>query len=195
MVPKVIKRIEGKRAPTRVEPLVVDGHVLPSWRAEAEAFNKFYASIGNCKDTQSEKDMKRERRELQKRPTANQRYWTTEFTMAELELAIRKGKTGKAPGRDSVTQEMIQNMSPSAKLKLLALYNRTWTEGSVPVAWRTATIVPILKGWKSQKEISSYRPISLTSTVSKTMEPMVNALLYHYLEESKELDESQAGFR
>ncbi|GFS14976.1 LINE-1 retrotransposable element ORF2 protein [Elysia marginata] len=115
--------------------------------------------------------------------------------MAELELAIRNKKTGKAPGRDDVTQEMIRYMSPGAKIPLLALFNRTWTEGSVPVAWITASIVPILKGGKSPKEIASCRPISMTSEVSKTMKRMVNARLYHYLEESKELDDSQAGFR
>ena len=65
----------------------------------------------------------------------------------------------------------------------------------MPKAWRTAIVVPIFKKGKSPKDISSYRPISLTSTICKTMERMLNARLYHLLEEGDLLDDNQAGFR
>ena len=58
-----------------------------------------------------------------------------------------------------------------------------------------AVVVPILKKGKKASDLASYRPISLTSTISKTMERMVNGRLYHYMEDSGLLDENQAGFR
>ena len=41
----------------------------------------------------------------------------------------------------------------------------------------------------------SYRPVSLTSSFSKMAERMINNRLYHWLEENKIIDNSQAGFR
>ncbi|GFN87883.1 reverse transcriptase-like protein [Plakobranchus ocellatus] len=55
--------------------------------------------------------------------------------------------------------------------------------------------VPILKKGKCVTAAESYRPSSLTSVISKTMGRMGNARLYHYLEQSACLDESQSGFR
>ncbi|PWU85059.1 putative Endonuclease-reverse transcriptase/Reverse transcriptase (RNA-dependent DNA polymerase) [Trypanosoma cruzi] len=47
------------------------------------------------------------------------------------------------------------------------------TTGTIPVEWRRATIVPLLKPGKSPELLESYRPISLTSIVSKVAEKMV----------------------
>ncbi|KAK3779719.1 hypothetical protein RRG08_013674 [Elysia crispata] len=121
------------------------------------------------------------------------RTFHTDFTIAELEGALRKSKKGKAPGRDGVTQEMLSHMGPKAKDALLRLYNRSWHSGTTPPAWRTAVVVPILKRGKKASDLASFRPISLT--ISKTMERMVNGRLYHYMEDSGLLDENQAGFR
>jgi hypothetical protein len=48
--------------------------------------------------------------------------------------------------------------------------------------WRKAIIIPLLKAKKPASELSSYRPISLMSTLAKTMEKMVGARLNWYLE-------------
>ena len=86
-------------------------------------------------------------------------------------------------------------MGPKAKNALLRLYNRSWHSGTTPPAWRTLVVVPILKKGKKASDLASYRSISLTSTISKTMERMVNGRLYHYMEDSGLLDENQTGFR
>ena len=86
-------------------------------------------------------------------------------------------------------------MGPKAKNALLRLYNRSWHSGTTPPTWRTAVIVPILKKGKKASDLASYRPISLLSSISKTMERMVNGRLYAYMEDNDLLDENQAGFR
>ncbi|KAK3787477.1 hypothetical protein RRG08_025740 [Elysia crispata] len=86
-------------------------------------------------------------------------------------------------------------MGPKAKHALLRLYNRSWQRGTTPPTWRTAVVIPILKKGKKASDLASYWPISLTSTISKSMERMVNGSLYQYMEDSGLLDENQAGFR
>ena len=134
------------------------------------------------------------RKEWERRPSVMNRTFHTDFTIVELEGALRKSKKGKAPGRDGVTQEMLSHMGPKAQNALLRLYNRSWHSGTTPPTWRTAVVVPILKKGKKASDLASYRPISLTSTISKTMERMVNGRLYHDMEDSGLLDENQADF-
>ena len=191
----LVRKLEGKRASHGVEPLEVNGKTLLSARAEAEAFTRHYTRVGGSNSQASKRMIEKVRKEWEKRPSVANRLFQTEFTKAELEGALRKSKHGKAPGRDGVTQEMLLHMGPRARTLMLRLFNRTWESGTTPTAWRTAVVVPILKKGKKASDPASYRPISLVSTISKTMERMVNGRLYYYMEDGNMLDENQAGFR
>ena len=52
--------------------------------------------------------------------------------------------------------------------------NKSWDEGKLPEQWKEATIIPLLKPNKDLNDPQSYRPISLTLAICKTMETMVN---------------------
>src|ERR1700733_5697531 len=99
------------------------------------------------------------------------------ITIRELELAISKLKMRKSPGVDGVSNEMIKNLGTAAKTKLLQIFNTCWTSGEVPQTWREAIMIPLLKPGKDSSSASSYRPISLTSCLYKTMERIINLRL------------------
>jgi ribonuclease HI/exonuclease III len=90
------------------------------------------------------------------------------FTIGEFVRALNV-KRKSAPGSDGITYEIIRNLSPSFHSRLLALYNRSWTLGRLPVRWKTAVITPIPK----PADPDNPRPISLLSVVDKVMERMV----------------------
>jgi len=56
-------------------------------------------------------------------------------------------------------------------------------------------MIPVLKKGKNKGKAASYRPISLTSCVCKTMERIVNQRLQWYLEVEDVITPEQAGFR
>ena len=120
---------------------------------------------------------------------------TLPLTLQELNTAIGKLKKKKSPGPDGITNEMITHLDSTARLKLLEIFNLSWEEGRVPQMWKEATMIPIHKKDKDKTKASSYRPISLTSCVVKTMERIVNHRLMYYLETEKIISEEQAGFR
>jgi len=117
------------------------------------------------------------------------------FSLSELRRAVRETKKHSAPGDDRISYSMIQHLSKRSTRILLDLYNRVWTEGQIPQDWRHAIITPILKPGKDPQDISSYRPISLTSAVGKVMEKLVTNRLTYYLEKNKMLTNVQTGFR
>ena len=65
--------------------------------------------------------------------------------------------------------------------------------GELPTTWKESTITPLLKPNKDPQEPTSYRPISLTSGICKTMETMVNNRLLKKLD--PKLGDTQSGFR
>ncbi|PWV16258.1 putative Endonuclease-reverse transcriptase/Reverse transcriptase (RNA-dependent DNA polymerase) [Trypanosoma cruzi] len=95
------------------------------------------------------------------------------FNRTELLAALRKTPYGKAPGPDKAYSEALRHISSKGLRFLLRCINHSWTTGTIPAEWRRATIVPLLKPGKSPELLESYRPISLTSIVSKVAEKMV----------------------
>ena len=117
------------------------------------------------------------------------------FNLDELRRAIRGAKQHSTPGDDRISYEMLQHLSKHSSKSLLNMYNRAWTNGTIPQAWRHSITVPILKAGKDQSNISSYRPISLTSTIGKVMERLVTNRLTYYVEKQDLLTNVQTGFR
>ena len=102
--------------------------------------------------------------------------------MAELDIAISKLKNTKSPGQDKIHPEFIKNLGAKTKLILLNIFDKVWTgQSNVATVWRKAILVPIKKPKNSENEVSSYRPISLTSVIAKTIERMLAGGLQYYL--------------
>ena len=68
-------------------------------------------------------------------------------------------------------------------------------EGTVPREWRRARIVPIPKTGKDKQRVASYRPIALTSHLSKLVERLILARLTHITERARMVPAEQVGFR
>ena len=90
---------------------------------------------------------------------------------------------------------MLTHLGNKATCKLREIFNRSWATDTLQQTWREATMIPILKKGKYPKQAASYRPISLTSCVGKTMERVVNQRLKWYLETNDLFAPEQAGFR
>ena len=72
--------------------------------------------------------------------------------------------------------------------------NSSLKEGKVPREWKRANIIPIYKGGKKTEPLN-YRPVSLTSVVSKICEVIIKQQWVKYLEEDKIVTNNQYGFR
>lgn len=116
------------------------------------------------------------------------------LTRHELEMVLRSTKPS-APGPDGIHYRMLTHLHPSTLLLILYLFNRVWQEGRFPLAWKVATVIPLLKPGKDASSASSYRPIALTSCLSKTFERIINKRLMYFLEKQNILDKNQCGFR
>jgi Reverse transcriptase (RNA-dependent DNA polymerase) len=113
----------------------------------------------------------------------------------ELDSALRKGKRNAAPRADKITYEILKNLPRKAKNTLLKFYNQAWSTGVLPHQWKTSIVIPFLKIGKDPSDVSSYRPIALTSCVGKVMERIITARLMWFLEKNDIISPTQSGFR
>ena len=156
---KMVKRMQGVRADATCAPLKVGGVDLETMQEKAEAFAEQYAAVSSSSNF-SPAFQKRKREfegNLQQQPIVpadrpEAAVLDDDFSMTELRNAIKSGKANKSPGMDRVVREFLRNSPDSMLRVLLDFYNRIWSTGQVPAAWKHAIVLPILK--KRQRQNS-----------------------------------------
>ncbi|GFS68012.1 probable RNA-directed DNA polymerase from transposon X-element [Trichonephila clavipes] len=120
--------------------------------------------------------------------------YNCDFDMWELKRALSSAHN-TSPGTVGISYELLRHLNEDSLVSLLYLFNRIWREQVYPTQWQEAIVIPILKPGKGPKNPLSYRPISLTSCLCKTLERMVNTRLIYQLEKNRCIPLFQSGFR
>ena len=116
------------------------------------------------------------------------------ITPAEIDNVFRSIKTNKAVGSDMVSNEMLTSSANVILPYLTRLFQYLFLNGVFPECWSISTIVPIYK--KGNNSLcSNYRPISLTSLVSKLYTGILNNRIKQYLDYNDILCNEQGGYR
>jgi hypothetical protein len=108
---------------------------------------------------------------------------------------IRNLKNPKAPGLDEVNNILIKNLPEKGFEYLKFIINSCLKLNHFPKVWKHAKVIPIPKPGKPANELSSYRPISLLSSISKILERVLLNRINEHLEDNNIIPSQQCGFR
>ena len=78
--------------------------------------------------------------------------------------------------------------------RLSVVFRRLLRLGSFPACWRQANVSPIPKGPPSSS-VANYRPISITSVLSKVFERLVSVRLGRFMERSGVFPTTEFAYR
>ena len=117
------------------------------------------------------------------------------FSFAEFLAAASNLTSSTATGPDKVAYPMLKHLPRSGMDFLLYIFNLFWSSHSFPSIWKTSSIIPIHKMGKPLDSPASFRPISLTSCVSKLFERIILSRLVFFLESNFILSSHRADFR
>ena len=93
-------------------------------------------------------------------------------------------KRGKAQGLNNIHNEVLRLGTTTSLFHHLArLFTFSIQIGYIPTAWKLASLFMLLKPDKLPSFTSSYRPISLVSSIMKLFEPVIEQRLRSYLED------------
>ncbi|GFV69713.1 RNA-directed DNA polymerase from mobile element jockey [Trichonephila clavipes] len=104
---------------------------------------------------------------------------------------IDKVKTNKAAGID----RMLKHLLLVPIFELTNIIHNIIKIGYFPIAWKTATVIPILKPGKDPTQAEGFRPIALLSILGKVAEKIILKRLYHHVDTNNILIPEQHGFR
>lgn len=119
--------------------------------------------------------------------------YITPVTLNEVINKIKSLAMKKAHGPDEITPKMMSNLPKKGFLLLTYIYNSILRLGYFPNEWKIAKVIMIPKPGKPTEELSSYRPISLLSVVSKVFERLLLVRLKPLLADM--IPDHQFGFR
>lgn len=180
------KSISSNFCESRFPPLINnDGSISSNPFSKADTFAKTFSSNSTLDDTGHS-------------PLS---FPNLPYIMPDIKISSRlvrqtlqKLDIKKATGPDGVPPIVLRRCAPELAPVLSKLFRLSYTLGSYPSSWKHAHIFPVpKKGDKSNP--SNYRPIAITSILSKTMETIINKQLLSFLESSKLLSDHQYGFR
>lgn len=114
------------------------------------------------------------------------------FKHAEVGHAVSKLKCGKAAGNDGLSAESIRYAGVKINILLSLLFNAIVCHGYIPLKLMDTLIVPIIKDKKGDiTSKNNYRPIALTTIVSKLLE----TILIHRYRDLLTTTDNQFGFK
>ena len=116
------------------------------------------------------------------------------FSTRKVRKALPQLSTSKSSGPDGIPAIVLKSCAPELAPVPNKLLQLSYNLGIFPSSWNLAHIFPIpKKGDKSDP--STYRPIAITSLISKTMETIVTKQLLAFLETNNLLSDHQYRFR
>ncbi|KAF6217374.1 hypothetical protein GE061_001728 [Apolygus lucorum] len=119
----------------------------------------------------------------------------TPFTLQELEAAINRKRKDTAPGPDSITYSMINNMPMNAKKWLLDVYNSCLNRNVICTQWKEVHIIYLKKPGVKEVTAKTIRPLALIPVMVKIMNSMIKTRLEVFVEPNKIISNKQYGFR
>ena len=107
-------------------------------------------------------------------------------------------KRGRAPGPDTIHNEVLRLGTTTSLFHHLAeLFTSSIQLGYIPITWKIhlATLCMLLKPDKLPSLTTSYRPISMISSVVKLFERVIEQRLRSHLEKIGYINKHQSSFR
>jgi hypothetical protein len=163
-----------------------NGVVITADKEKANCFNRYFASVYTKENID----------EIPHLEVRNEESYLDSIviTPAIVELQLQKLNTSKAAGPDNLHAKVLFELRTQICKPLSVIFNKSISEGKIPKDWKFANIKPIFKKG-DKKQVSNYRPVSLTSICCKIMERLIRNHMIDFLETNKFLSNDQHGFR
>lgn len=107
---------------------------------------------------------------------------------------LKNMKVDKASGPDCLPNRVLKECATQLAPGITAIFQRSVDDGELPTDWRNANVAPIFK--KGDRHLAeNYRPVSLTSVLSKQLEHIICHHMLNHLDKHSVLTSLNHGFR
>ena len=115
------------------------------------------------------------------------------ITETEISNAISSIKANKAAGLDNITNNMLKSGQVMLLPSLHKMLNLCLTYGKYPESWAKGYLIPLFKA-NDITDPNNYRGITITASLGKLFNKILDTRLQKFLDKNHIIDESQIGF-
>ena len=185
--PKLFWKYANSRLKTRSQITSLkkpDTSYAATEKGKADTLNDYFASVFTEEDLSDIPSVPH----MHCNETIGDIYITPEMVRTKLEQL----NPNKSPGHDNIHPFTLREIADIICVPMAMLFNKSLHNGAHK-NWRKAIITPIYKKGARQ-EPGNYRPVSLTSVISKIMESLVRDTVVYHLMKNNLLADEQHGF-
>jgi hypothetical protein len=117
------------------------------------------------------------------------------INFTNLDYFLKKTKSTISSGEDQISNILLKNINKKFKIVFLHLFHTILKTMIMPKRWKKVIVRMIPKKQDGKKDPKNYRPISLTSTISRLGERFILLEISKYLQDNKIIIKQQSGFR
>jgi hypothetical protein len=114
-------------------------------------------------------------------------------TTEEVRLLLSRLDSSKTAGPDNIHPLILKHLAPVIAPAVADLFNKSLSDCSVPSEWKRSIVKPIPKASRPT-QVENYRPVCLTSVLSKILEKIVKKFILQRLQNNSTLNNEQHGF-
>ena len=116
-----------------------------------------------------------------------------DITITKIKNKLDQPNPEKSPGNDLIHPAILKNLSDELAVPLTDIFKSTMQETEILDDWKMANVTPIYKNG-SKRQAVNYRPINLTSQISKILESVIRDEMMAYLLKHNIIRDTQHGF-
>lgn len=116
------------------------------------------------------------------------------ISSCELRAALRFINDNQAADNMGIKPILLQHMPSEVEHLLCQGFTHFLKHSYVPDDWKQSVLLPLLKPDKPAGEVTSYRPVAITSLLCRLMEAILTRRIHHHLRKTP-LSPKQMGFR
>lgn len=178
--------LQRKNVTRQIEKLMSGNETLSQPKDIVNCLNKAFVSLGEYTGR---------RIPYTPSPTLTRHCFNFSFaTNCQVLACLKKMKVRKAPGLSVIPTWALKDGADVLCTPICSIFNRCVTDKTFPAKYKNALVTPIFK--KDDETLpSNYRPISLTTNVSKIIERLMSEQMMAFLVQNKLLSKTQFGFR
>ena len=164
---------------------------------DGEKWENFYSNLfknHNVENSKLEQENSQVSKNRKKISNHHLLYINKLTNFAELKRILKLLKSGKSPGVDRISNEMLRYSFPILKHCFVKLFNLVLKAGDAPEIWCKGLISPVHKKGDPTNP-DNYRPICVLSCLCKFFTNMLNSRLVEVCKKEKLIHVSQIGFK
>lgn len=189
---KTIKRATNEKLSDSVFPSIIceDGSTTNDSKNIAEEFNKYFCTIG----IKLASKITRPRNKFAEVNRPPHSFFLKPMHRNDFVSILGALKSNNSCVVDNITNDIIKENSLYLLEPLLFLTNLIFSTGIYPNILKNTVVIPLHKsGPKDQ--LKNYRPIALTSSISKLIEKCIKLRLNQYINQFNLISSEQYGFK